>query len=248
MTFSLYIQYNKGKRLRRAGITNMSINLQPTDGKTSPLRELDWQDDDYAMEVVSGKLHDRDLDEIFDNMRLLNQRGDTFYSPSMAESGEHCIKVTIPSEYLLLIDQVARKYNDLDVTDALRICLLHGLSIYEHKIGYDIEQLYDASVKDQTSGSDISVAIYNMKTCINIHGSRHSLKIEGRMYRLLNRWSAHAGCTIQNFAGLCILYSFRSHTKIKAWVPKIDKIIDPFEDSLKLRIAILEQNNSKMNT
>jgi hypothetical protein len=226
----------------------MTIDLTPKDDKTSPLRELDWQDDDYAMEVVSHKLHDKNIDEIFGNMRLMNQRGDTFYSPSMAESGEHCIKVTIPSEYLLLIDQVARKYNDLDVTDAMRICLLHGMSIYEHKIGYDIEQLYDASVKEQASGSKVSVAVYNMKSCANIQGKRYSLKIEGRLFRLLNLWSSHSGCTMQNFAGMCILYSFRSHTKIKQWVPEIDEIITPFEKSLKLRIDILTQYNNRMNT
>ena len=221
----------------------MTIDLTPKDDKDSPLRELDWTDDDYAMEVVSHKLHDKDVDTIFDDLRRLNQRGDTNYSPSMAESGEHCIKVTVPPEFLLLIDQVARKYNDLDISDALRICLLHGLSIYEHKFGYSIESLYDSSVSKQAAGAGDSVMVYNTKVCTGITGSRYSLKIEGRTFKLLNQWSAHAGCTKQIFAGICILYSIRSHTRLKTWVPKINRSLDQFEESINNRIVLLGKYN-----
>jgi len=219
----------------------MTKDLDPKDEKTSPLRELDWTDDQFAMEVVSHKLHDKDIDHIFNDLRRLNQRGDTNYSPSMAESGEHCIKVIVPAEYLHLLDQVARKYNNLDISDALRICLLHGLSIYEHKYGYDIERLYDNTVSLHANGEDVSVEIYTMKTRNKLDGTRYSLKVEGRLFKILNQWSTHSGCSQQHFAGACILYSLVSHTRLKAWIPKIQEQLKPFDNSISMRIRLIEK-------
>jgi hypothetical protein len=224
-------------------LISLTKDLTPKDNKESPLRELDWQDDDYAMEVVSGKLHDKDIDYIFEDLRRLNQRGDTNYFPSMAESGERCIKVIVPPEYLLLIDQVARKYSNLDISDALRICLLHGLSIYEQKYGYDIEKLYDTSVSSQAAGAGDSVMVYNTKVCSGITGARYSLRVEGRLFKILNQWSTHAGCTQHTFAGICILYSIRSHTRLRVWVPKINRSLDQFEESIQHRISLLGKYN-----
>ena len=217
-------------------------NLAPTNTAVhSPLRELDWTDDDYTMEIVSGRIYDRNVDDIFESLSLLNDRGgDTTYFPSMAEHGEHVIKASIPPTILHMVEQVGKEYHNLEISDAVRICALHGCAIYEHKFGAEIEALYHKNFKKQLDGDVESVRIHLLSMNIRFQAIRYGCRIEGRFYQLLSRFSAHAGCQKQYMFGLWILYSIRTHPRMKPWYTQIDAIIEDIESVLSTRIKLLQ--------
>ena len=223
----------------------MTKDLTPKDDKTSPLRELDWQDDDFAMEVVADRIFNRDLDAIFDNQVLLNDRGgETVYMPSMAEHGDHNIKIAIPPKLLLLLEQIALKYHDLELSDSTRISLVHGMSIYEYKFGAEIERLYFDNTEAHIHGDNESMMCHLFSANIDFKHVRYSCRLEHRVFQLLSKFAAHSGCGKQYMCGLWILYSLRTHPRMSSWITEIDPIINDFESAMKLRIKFLTRDSA----
>jgi hypothetical protein len=220
----------------------LTKDLTPVDPSIkSPLRDLDWTDDDIAMEVVSGRIYDRNIDEILDAPVLLNDRGgETTYFPSMAEQGEHIIKISVPSTILHMLEQIAKEYHDTDLSDAVRVCAVHGCSIYEHKFGAEIEALYHNNFQKQLDGNKDSVRIHLLSMNIEFLSIRYSCRIESRFFQLLSKFAAHAGCSKQYMVGYWIIYSLRSHPNMKKWYSQMDEIINDVDEIMNLRVKLLK--------
>lgn len=220
----------------------MTKDLLPTNPAIrSPLRDLDWEDDDYTMEIVSSRLYDRDIHDIYANNALLNDRGGeiTFF-PSMAEHGDHSIKMAIPPKILLLLEQIAFKFHDMDLSDAIRIAAVHGLAIYDHEIGCEIERIYYDNTDAQIDGNEESVMRHLLSANVDYKHVKYSCWIEARLFQILSKYSAHAGCGKQYMAGIWVLYSIRTHPRMKKWLPLINDTIKEFESTMKLRLKILQ--------
>jgi hypothetical protein len=215
----------------------MTIDLTPKDDKISPLRELDWQDDDFAMEVVSGHIWDRDLHDIMDNLTLLNDRaGDTTYMPSMAEAGDRMIRIAIPADFINVIEAISEHVHNLEMTDGMRVSLLHGMSIYEFQIGNDIRKLTDDMFEAHVTRDSKKVRGLKLHVGVTYDKDDYQLRVDGRLFKLLKKWAAHSGMKSNYLAGLCVVKSFRTHQRIKGWYPYLDEITENMEYLLRLRL------------
>ena len=218
----------------------MTKDLTPkkdSDAPLTPLQELDWTDDSFNMEIVSDRIYDRDINNIFDNLSLLNDRGgETIYYPSLAESGEHTIRMAIPPELMIVFEGISEKYHNTDFTDGLRIAMIHGMSIYEHKLGCEIEAMTDDAFTANVSRNHGATSKVKLSVGISYNHVDYSCRIDGRVYKLLKKWSAHASIKKEYMIGLWVLYSFRTHPKLNAWYPFMDDILEACEYPMRIRL------------
>jgi hypothetical protein len=220
-------------------LISLTKDLTPKDNKESPLRELDWQDDDYAMEVVSGRIYDRDLPELLGNLALLNDRGGaTTYMPSMAEAGEHNVRIALPGTIIHAMDIIADE-SGYELSDVARISLLHGMSMYEFKLGSELEKSYYSNAKKIKNQDKKQLSKIGMSVDFSYKFVYYQLRVDGRVYHLVQKWAAHAGLNKMNLLGMCILYSLRTHIELKGWFETIDEILKDGEMSVTLKKDVM---------
>jgi hypothetical protein len=206
---------------------------------------FDWQSDEATQEIVGAWLHEQRLDCILDDHYLLcdptGAAGALFY-PSLADAGEHSIKITIHVNLRDVIDRIAEYIHKKDYSDSLRHMLVHGLAIYLHDTGKDIETAYESNSESILEGDPGVMANIQFECKVPYPSRPASCRIDGHLFRLIHAYSIHSGICQREFCGYLVALSLITHPKLQHTRnhDTLSNIIDETEIRLRMRINTLK--------
>jgi len=205
------------------------------------IKVLDWESEDYAMEVIGDQLHEKTLSDVIDSVKNFNS---TIQPLSNDRTTSFHVFKNQRRLFMILSRTHRISYNRLS-----RICTLHGYSIYMYRIGGKLEELYDTLTASITGNDSVSLnklssinCNFEMKSLSTGSDSKSSLSLNQDESEMIGIAATAACMPKRKFITCLMMLSLSTDTDLKNWVkewePDLNRLYELQEEKIKKFIRI----------